>query len=195
MSCEETIKYDPRSWAAALTRLHDAGFNAMVIGGAMRDGLLGRPIKDIDVFVYDRWSGRAPPCDAPRAIADALRERFLGEQGVPHGYEQSASVEIRDILSYTGGWQVILLNSWSGYFGLVGRVDFAICGIGLSKDGDIYYRAGALDDMRRRTFTVTAAGHACPTRTWRHWLRLREKYPDFTLNDLTGSLFDAGYSE
>jgi len=191
----EPIKYDLRSWAVALKRLHDTGFNAMVIGGAMRDGLLRRPIKDIDVFVYDRWAHGVLRPSTLYDIADALGAEYLGRQGVPEGYERPVNADIGAILSYTGGWQVMLLENWPGYFGLVDRVDFALCGVGLSKDGDIYYRAGALDDMRHRTFTVTPSGGARPARTWKRWQRLRTKYPDFTLNDPTGSLVAAGYRE
>lgn len=48
----EKIMQNNKEWQAAfavIEQLEEAGFEAVVVGGAVRDALLGRPVHDVDV--------------------------------------------------------------------------------------------------------------------------------------------------
>ena len=67
----------PASAAHVLDVLETAGFEAWVVGGFVRDALLGRPVHDVDIATNAHWQQVQTACEA------AGLHTF--ETGVAHG--------------------------------------------------------------------------------------------------------------
>jgi len=66
----------PPGLVRLLGALRAAGGRPYVVGGAVRDGLLGLPVKDWDVEVFDLSAGRLEPLLAGHGRVDAVGQAF-----------------------------------------------------------------------------------------------------------------------
>jgi tRNA nucleotidyltransferase (CCA-adding enzyme) len=66
----------PPGLARLLAALRAAGGRPYVVGGAVRDGILGLPVKDYDVEVFGLPADRLEPLLAPHGRVDAVGQAF-----------------------------------------------------------------------------------------------------------------------
>lgn len=150
---------------------------AVVGGGFIRDSLLGRPVKDIDVFVRDIG---APGLRARRIMAEHGRckltqaqSEYIGHgrvSGVFHMEEGPAGLPTDLILS-DGYWD-------GDGRGLITAFDFGICqvAVALCLQGPLLtYTDAFLKDRTNETITVYR--DESDTRTPARLARLLQKYP------------------
>jgi tRNA nucleotidyltransferase/poly(A) polymerase len=137
-----------------LQRLHDAGYEAVLIGGVVRDGLsaeMGRvvrfPPEDVDVATS------AEPARV-RALFPERRIVGVGEEfGVlvlvgPDGYDYEVAT-FRVEGEYDGRWpgRVELVRDLAGD---VARRDLTINGLAASVDGEVIDLVGGVEDLAAR---------------------------------------------
>lgn len=170
----------PREIFEVLLRVQGiVGTNAYLTGGAMRDLLHGKPIKDLDIFV--RY------CNS--AMADVDDEFHFN-----HCYQRINS----DVATYLGMTEVLGVSGYDMkpyplniiYLDdsvtdtldeIITRNDFGICQVGLGCNGQIAWTEAFEKDVVNKTFTNTR--HNDWPRAIKWWERLQEKYPGYQLID------------
>ena len=65
----------PAEVREAIDRLYGAGYEAFIVGGSVRDALLGRPVSDFDM----------PTSAAPEETAAVFRDCRVIKTGMKHG--------------------------------------------------------------------------------------------------------------
>ena len=121
----------PEYAAQIIRRIEDAGFEAYIVGGSVRDSLMGRPVHD-----YDLTTSAVP--DEMLAIFSRPGDRVL-PTGIKHG-----TVSVR------GGDEWLEITTY--------RVDGSYSD-GRHPDSVLFTRALA-DDLSRRDFTVNAMAYS-----------------------------------
>lgn len=187
----------PPSWGVTLAAIQKVFPEAVIAGGALRDLIIGRPVKDIDIFIKATGSDD----DTHRFLASIYGEAHaLNKEDVKEYHEQlselqgvyslsrpreteddwlSPSREIRDENGCP--FQVIALNTEVTPTSVVERMDFGICRV--AHDGQhLDATHEFLLDMENQTFTLLRA-HS-PARSQHRYDRLvREKYQGWRLLD------------
>ncbi len=131
------------------TALNQEGFEARVVGGAVRNSLLGRPVSDID------FATTAPPDDTIR-LAQAAGFKTIAT-GIEHGTvtlvikspgAPPASFEVttlrRDVDTDGRHAKVAFSQDWQAD---ASRRDFTINALYVDAEGRIYDPVGGLDDI------------------------------------------------
>ena len=126
---EENIKF-PEEAHQILGKLGDAGFEAFVVGGCLRDAMLGRPPKDWDVTTS------ASPEEIQKLFPDSFYENQFGTVGVKTGSKDPGVAVI----------EVTTFRSDLGYSDKrhPDRIEFA---------------KNIEEDLARRDFTINAMAH------------------------------------
>ena len=127
----------PESLYQLIDILTRAGFEAYIVGGAVRDTLLGRPPKDYDV------STNAKPQEVIRRLAPYVK--FAEEQG-------EKSFAVARLVAYDGNEY-----EFAPY-----RADE-----GTRKGGHAVFVSGIEEDVKRRDLTINALFYKIPTRAER----------------------------
>jgi poly(A) polymerase len=134
---------ETRAVLAALTR---EGAVVRFVGGCVRDTVLGRPVRDIDITTHQ------PPTTVIRLLEAA------GLKAVPTGLKHGtvtavagkAHFEITtlrvDVETYGRHARVEFTNDWRGD---AARRDLTINALFMGADGTLYDPFGGLDDLRR----------------------------------------------
>lgn len=170
--------------------------NAVIVGGAVRDALLDRPSKDIDVFVptpdYDHLLFRLNmglPQDKfalTRTWDPDYAHWFKGSDKTLLGVTTwkvagvDADVQIMGV-AYAPPTEDIdfPFANWT-----VNRADFGLCRVGYLAGGVTVYGTGFNDDFHNKRLTLLRADtedqHAASMRRLR---RLAKKLPEFTYVD------------
>src|SRR4051794_5680418 len=147
MSDTPALRLDPPPFAQdqALARIWDALPQARVVGGAVRDALLGRAVADIDL---------ATP-RSPEQTTEALRT--AGIRVVPTGLAHGTVTAVADgrgfeittlrrdvetdgrhaVVAFTADWEADAR-----------RRDFTINALSMDRDGNVYDYAGGIADLR-----------------------------------------------
>lgn len=175
----------PREWTDALNKLREAGAtDALIAGGAVRDFLLGREIKDIDFFMRSRG-----PEEDKRIAETAFTDAIVQHGELPEEYRlqmpELASVYVsheglRDYRDIFGDGQfpaqLIFLNgSEKDAYGLISRFDFGLCRAAF--DGErALYTDEFLKDAFGLTMTLINADNMEKSR--HRYERLSAKYPE-----------------
>jgi poly(A) polymerase len=123
--------------------LGEAAEHAWVVGGAVRDAALGRPVTDLDISV----------AEDPRGVASAI-----ARAGGGHSFELSAEFETWRALDRDGVWQVdvTLLRRGSIESDLAAR-DFTIGAVAVPLlRGEALDPSGGLADLERRTLRAVS---------------------------------------
>lgn len=158
-----------------LKRVRDAGgTDAVIAGGAVRDFLLGRPMKDIDVFLRSRGN-----VEDERIVKTAYPKAELQFNTDPEYSIQMP--EVASVWNYQEGGlfadapvQLIFLNGPDVTLpGMLERFDFGLCRAGF--DGDIVVTAAFVKDAFGMTMTLLYSPH--PAHSQRRYERLIRKYP------------------
>lgn len=148
--------------------------SAVLAGGYLRDTMLGRPPKDIDVMVkavdFDKYT--------PEQLS------ALGVvSSMDLSYTQSEVREIAEFDNEHGNLpvQIVVLDLDLEPVERALKVDFGLCQI--MHDGWMFaYSDLFVADISARTFTLARCETSAEfERSMRRFERLKEKYPDFTL--------------
>jgi poly(A) polymerase len=144
MSAIERLKSAPV--VAATRRALQGGDSAWIVGGAVRDAILGREVTDLDLAVA------GDPGAAARALAKEIGE---------HAFELSAEFRTWRVVAPSHGWQIDLtaLRGESIEFDLAER-DFTIGAVAVPLSGgelvDPYAGLADLADQRLRAVGETS---------------------------------------
>lgn len=147
-------KFSP-SAVFALNRLSENGFEAFLIGGSVRDALMGLPLGDIDITT------NALPKDVERVFANFKTV----ETGIKHGtvtvIVNGEPIEIttyRSESGYSDNRRPDFVSFSQRFSGDVLRRDFTMNAIGISKDGEIRDEVGGTADIKNKL--IRAIGSA-----------------------------------
>jgi hypothetical protein len=173
----------PQEWAETLSNISlVVKAPAVLSGGAIRDWLHDKPIKDLDIFVswsmdglsalndlmiktgYERTQNISPSCEG------------LGEVVAVVGYSKFGEIDLNVIFLDTA----VDLSP----LGIASRNDFGICQIAAWVDGysasfRFDYTDQFIEDVIGKTFTLTRTGDE--GRSLRRYERLQAKYPSHRL--------------
>lgn len=157
------------SWLSApatrqvLDAIEAAGFGARVVGGSVRNTLLGEPVSDIDIAT------EAPPQDVIALFAKAgLKTIPTGlAHGtvtvVSHGVPYEVTTLRRDVATDGRRATVSFTDDWAAD---AARRDFTINALYCDKAGVLFDPAGGLDDIEHRRIRFIGNAHE----------RIREDY-------------------
>ena len=144
-------RLDPQPWmtapetAAVMTALSAAGGEARFVGGCVRDALLGRKVRDVDIATHE------PPERVMNLLARA------GIKAIPTGIKHGTVTAVigtkhfeittlrRDVETYGRHAKVEYTNDWQAD---AARRDFTMNALFCSADGVIYDPFGGLADLR-----------------------------------------------
>ncbi len=147
---EPAGRIEPQSWMrAAETRrvieaLEAGGSEARFVGGCVRDSLIGRPVKDVDI---------ATP-DEPERVMELLRR--AGLKAVPTGVEHGTITAVsdhhpfeittlrRDVETFGRHARVAFTDDWIAD---AARRDFTMNAMFCAPDGTIYDAFGGWEDL------------------------------------------------
>lgn len=165
-------RIEPQAWMTApatravLAALRAEGTEVRFVGGCVRDSLLGRQVKDIDI---------ATP-DPPEKVMELLRRAGLKAvgTGMAHGTVTAVSdhhpVEVttlrEDVETYGRHARVAFTDDWAAD---ASRRDFTINAMFCAPDGTVYDPFGGWDDLLAGR--VRFVGEAC-RRIQEDYLRL-----------------------
>jgi len=148
---QSTERLDPQPWmiaaetVAVMAALSSAGGEARFVGGCVRDALLGRPVRDIDIATHE------PPERVMNLLARA------GIKAIPTGIKHGTVTAVtggrhfeittlrRDVETYGRHAKVEYTDDWEAD---AARRDFTMNALFCSADGTIYDPFGGLDDLR-----------------------------------------------
>lgn len=180
-------KMIPAEWLEALHAVQTVAPGAVIAGGALRDLFLGRPFKDLDIFVHlhDPANDRAAIFSALTALG------FCSSGTIDFSYAKGMTKECYAADSFTRSVmafgcipvvgllevQIVVLNE---PFKL-SRMDFGLCQI--AYDGDaLTYSDEFMHDAVNEVFTVCRADTEDElARSRRRYERLHNKYPGWNL--------------
>lgn len=173
----------------------------VLAGGAVRDALLERPIKDFDLFVSDtalpQWSNLTGCPVVFNTVCPSPAEMVLGldpdsikpmvaytDCSTPFGKEVSAIYSWVDPATNTEVQLIFLRDEQLQNRNLadfVKRMDLGLCRVATSTDKDWYISEEFRADVRSRSITFIERGHGTDdiARSARRYERLHNKYPGY----------------
>lgn len=175
----------PVPWIDAVQHLRRNGIASFIAGGAVRDLLLNRPHKDVDVWVTQCY---AKEC---AAAAEAGGWRVI----VGHDYSINDLCAVYEFDHGNETINVIVVKA-DTEAEIVGRFDFGISRavirvhkqVTLSdiiegrRVAEVIIYPEFTEDLDRKVFKVRHDNGVA--RTLARWERIRERYPDWTFEDL-----------
>lgn len=140
--------YLPKEISFALERLNASGYEAFVVGGAVRDSLMQREVSDYDI------ASSATPDDIKRVFGD----HRLIETGISHGTVTvvigERSVEItafRTESGYTDGRHPDAVSFSTSLYEDLGRRDLTVNAIAYNKKTGYIDPYGGISDISQKT--------------------------------------------
>ena len=162
------------------------GYTAIVGGGALRDAITGKPVKDIDIFAFScvRLLEKLTVNCAP-IIYDFIEDGFTKIPQITEGSAEyvnmrGGGVVAVDIYEKAGHLpiNVVWLDHVPHASEQAHGFDFGICQVTLTSDNALFTTPAFLRDLENHTFTITTS---FDDRAQRRWDRLNEKYYDWKL--------------
>lgn len=187
------MKNGPDLWEAVLAHVRETHPEAIVAGGCVRDFILGKPAKDIDIMVPER--GRSTPEGESFRRLRSFDPAYTGE-GSDHTVK---FVETFTATVGTAEWEVQVIHVHLPEFthaAVLQRIDLGICRAsyrGMEPMGDgmtpLFDNGfGFHEDAANRTMTVYRADTLAQfDGSHRRFLRLLDKYPDHEFRDGRGA--------
>lgn len=148
-------------------------------GGALRDTLLDRPVKDLDFFVpVNGPSGTKRMVNGiDQLLLTACNLEYItDDRGISscYGFRHSLGVEVNIVFVRPRG-EILGLSVED----LIGGFDFGINQVALDDTGRWYSTAAFMTDFQNRTFTFNTNRMQDIDRSRRRWDRISKRYPDF----------------
>ena len=170
----------PREWLQLLNLLALHFPEVVLGGGAVRDHLCGRPVKDLDFwvnahdFIHDH--------DYLVANFKAKLKDTLDPDDVSL---PSAAHEIDSIMTFEWkGWpvEVVILHKpvIEQIHDIVSTFDIGLCQCGVNQSGEVYVSLDFVRDYHAKVLRAVLPN--TPNSTWQRLQRIRKKYPDFTVD-------------
>jgi len=170
----------PEKWQRILSEVRIVFPEAVIGGGCLRDLILEKEHKDIDVFVPWRTSEDLSQTAAllySRMGDLPYDSRALSELKV-YAMNFSDVVQVFGLRIEREDVQIIALDAPVSSEYIASRCDFGICR--LAWDGEcLNIREDFLTDVKNKTFTLLRCSDV--ESHWRRWLRLKERFPGWTL--------------
>ncbi|MDF0504855.1 hypothetical protein POK33_29400 [Burkholderia cenocepacia] len=171
-----------------LAQLQEVGVKGLIAGGAVRDHILGKPVKDIDVFVAHDSDvvSKLQTAFGVLHVSPSLAAEYIGEAGqseVQHVYEVSFGDDPFGQFN-RAPTQVIVLAPGMDPLDRVKHHDFGICQCWYegSPNGVMASTEAFLDDYRQKFFTLSHCEDQQQfDRSMRRWERFKERFPEFSL--------------
>lgn len=173
----------PRKWVNELAVLEYRGLRGFIAGGAVRDLILRRPHKDVDVWLT------ADKADAAARAASEACWKVV----VEGGYVSSDLIAVYEY-EHDGETYNVIVTRFDDQDTIVRRFDFGIsravikrlpCPIGSGTfpiECELQLYPEFLEDLNRKVFKVRHDNGA--KRTAKRWARFSERYPDWSFEDL-----------
>jgi hypothetical protein len=181
----------PADWSIALEIIRLRFPDAVIAGGALRDTLLGREVKDIDVFASHPygWSNAHDIISwtdwADRMLGPSY---YVIHEGLAQEYSEGlygvvCAIEIDAAVTRPRPIQLIMLDTPVTLETVVERIDFGLCRV--SHDGTtLFQHPDFVHDVNNRFFTLRRSeNEAQYDRSCRRFRRLNEKYPGWPMVD------------
>lgn len=177
--------------------------NSMIVGGAVRDLVMDRPIKDID-FVYNsqaiKFTSPATYKADEEILFDGLEKASLNVD-LEAGGLYPAPAESHPFVVWNNpdrSFQLMQVSCKPRRF-VVDTFDFGLCMIGMDYKGDIYCAKEFIEDMNNKTLTLYVRstitkeqiGHSLKD----HYPRILKKYPDFKLSVVHKSVYEESWKK
>lgn len=173
-----TFPMMPSLFNVALKIVKPYAPQAHIGGGAVRDVLLGRPIKDIDLFVG--------PKDDIASIEKAIECLWPVKTRTFTEFYENPTVPMKDVMEYTNTdgrtpLNIIVLKSQdAGVHFNMSRFDFGLCRV--AYDGELHRTEQFDNDVINNTFTLLQADTLQQFyRSITRYERMRAKYPDWSI--------------
>lgn len=162
--------------------LRRQGIEAVVGGGAIRDTVAERPLKDVDVFVDVRGS-------TAYAVKMLLGMEYGEIKWTPGIQYWRTAREVKGLGALpegTGTVPITVILLEQDVVESMKDNDFGICQAWVNADRTFSFTPAFMRDISHKTFTLLSCedekDHA---RSMRRWDRLQQKYSDHTLVDKT----------
>lgn len=169
----------------ALAKLQAVGVKGLIAGGAVRDHLLNRPVKDIDVFVpySEDIEQKLQAAFGVLHVNPLISAEYAGAGGeVEHVYEVAIS---SDPFEPDGGrppLQVIVLAPGLDPVDRARHHDFGICQCWYLGKGQFGETLAFTNDVMNQRFTLSHCEDQQQfDRSMRRWGRFRERFDGFYL--------------
>jgi len=136
-------------------------------GGYLRDSLLGRAVKDIDVYLYltGGWERNES------MIIDLVKQGKITQLGTP--YDSS----MFHFIGESKGGRINMIFPKIPMASVVASYDINLCKVFYNvKTDTLYQRSGFLKDAKNKTITVNSLYHHSG-----HLKRVMEKYPEYSV--------------
>jgi hypothetical protein len=182
----------PFSILSALLTVSLLDRDAVLAGGAVRDTLNNKPVKDIDIFV-----GPAVTVEDLRKFDDGLQWTSQFSASTVEAYKQFFGDELVEVIKgydpnsiSTPQVQVIVMKQPVTLASALSSADFGFCQVGLQRNSlGIFATQAFMDDQLNNTATLTRSRrHKNFERSFDRASRLREKYPERTFLDDCGNI-------
>ncbi|MCA8110265.1 hypothetical protein [Burkholderia cepacia] len=176
-----------KQFDSILAQLQEVGVKGLIAGGAVRDHILGKPVKDIDVFVAHDPDvvSKLQAAFGVLHVNPSLAAEYIGEAGqseVSHVYEVSFGDDPFDPDLGHVPVQVIALAPGMDPLDRVKHHDFGICQCWYVGHGFKMYTEAFAADMSGKRFTLMHCEDQHQfDRSMRRWERFKERFPEFSL--------------
>lgn len=166
----------PNEFRSALAMVQGFHPRAFIGGGALRDLMLDRPVKDIDIFVQ---------ATGHQDLHDYLLAKGYRRTAFASSQYLGGDLECVRASEYALGFgipiNVVELLSFVSLPGALDRHDFGLCQIGF--DGNTLMKSAAFErDVANKTLTLIRCESSIQfNRSMRRAERLRQKYPEHQL--------------
>lgn len=170
------------SMTSATSFLHFEGFRIVIAGGALRDILLDRPVKDIDIYIANHHFG-------------GLRDSGLFGRWQNTGerqYQESLIIQTWECVAIhrrlkecfegiSEEINVIVIDSPSGVniAKILDSFDLGICRVATSVGTGLVYTRDFENDANNKCMTILNDSNK--QFVLAHYMRIAEKYPDWPL--------------
>lgn len=161
----------------ALAALKRAGIEGLIAGGAVRDYILNKPVRDVDVFVEYRADieERLEQAFGVDCVSRMVAADYAGNE-VKHVFEILGD-SLTDVPV-----QVIVLNEGLTPGDRAAHHDFGICQCWYLGEGKFDWTGAFFSDKELGRFTLShCEGQGEFDRSMRRWAKFAERFPEFTL--------------
>lgn len=163
----------PFAWDQALRTVQTVHPEAVLAGGALRDLILGGPIKDLDIFVG--------PIETNLDEVLTIRYGWRRIKQCNMSY-CALHTPISTVLTYSVPGleyevQIVQLTNLDTPHDVIARMDFAACQVGYCSPSHWVYTPDALKDFLNRTITMREPDDSTQElRSWKRGVRFEQKY-------------------
>ncbi len=169
----------PHEWQTVLAAIQTRFPTAIIGGGALRDTIMGKEVKDVDIFIEMPDMSDDELCKVLTEITGHHFGRSVPESVVHYVFGSGSDVAC---VCDGGVYQVIATWTPTDTATAMRRFDFGICRV--TYDGINLVRSPDFDrDVESKTFTLLRCNSTQEfARSMERWKRISPKYDGYTLS-------------